>query len=167
MVTASVGSDNNAFEPLTLEAISAEDFVVENDSSVDINATIVLNFEHERVHFVIVAGWDDQEEPTDFSRVKWYHKALPEGMFNYSWKSFIPNLSDLSELYIPQYIRARSGEQSYSVNVFTGQLIPPEIKDFDTARRVHFVVGYTPNNENNFYLLSQPITLPVPVPLTP
>jgi len=165
MVTASIGSDINAFEPLTLEAISAEGFVVGNDNSVDINATIVPSPEHENVYIVIVIGWDDQEGLTDWGKVKWYYKVLPKDILNDGWKRFTPELSDLSNLSIPQYIMARSGEQSHSVNVFTGQLLPPEIEDFGTARRVHFVVGYTPNND--LYLLSQPITLKVPVPLTP
>jgi len=160
MVTASIGSDINAFEPLTLEAISAESFVVGNDSSVDINATIVPSPEHENVYIVIVLGWDDQEGPTDWGKVKWYYKVLPKDILNDGWKRFTPELSDLANLSIPQYIMARSGEQSHSINVFTGQLLPPEIEDFGTARRVHFVVGYTPNND--LYLLSQPITLKIP-----
>jgi hypothetical protein len=160
MVTANIGSDINAFEPLTLEAISAEGFVVGNGNSVDINATIVPSPEHENVYIVIVIGWDDQEGLTDWGKVKWYYKVLPKDILNDGWKRFAPELSDLSNLSIPQYIMARSGEQSHSVNVFTGQLLPPEIEDFGTARRVHFVVGYTPNND--LYLLSQPITLKVP-----
>jgi hypothetical protein len=165
MVNASVGNEfEKALEALTLEDdILAEDFVVENDSSVDINATIVPKPEHENVYIVIVAGWDDQEGTTDWEKVKWYRKELPKDMVNDTgWRDFAP---DLSKLYIPQYIRAHSGEQSHFVNVFTGQLLPPEIEGFGTARRVHFVVGYTPNNV--IYLLSQPITLKVPVPLTP
>ena len=166
MVTASVGSEIDAFKALTLEEILEDGFVVENDSSVDINATIVPSPEHEDVHIVIVVGWDDQEETTDWGKVKWYYKVLPKNMHDDTgWVSFVPSLSDLSKLYIRQYIKARFGEQSHFVNVFTGQLLPPEIEGFGTARRVHFVVGYTPNNV--IYLLSQPITLKVPVPLTP
>ena len=150
IVTASVASSaTDAFETLTSGA------EVKNNSYIDINAIIEPKPEHQDVSIVIIAKWELENKVTLEEKIEWYNKVLPENMFNDTgWKPL-----DFSNI---QYM-THSGKESYSVNVFTGKLLPLEEKTF-TAKRVHFYIGYTIPSypPNNVFYLSQPITFSFP-----
>jgi hypothetical protein len=164
VVTANLENDNGIFEPLTRD----DKLKVTTDRSVDINAIITPDPNHQFIDIVIVAGWDNQQQ------TRWYQKTPTSTMFdNTGWVEWTPDLSKLHVLPYGTY----TGKESYPVNVFTGKLVPPPVEGFSQAKQVNFVIGYgswvaatNPNDppEGKFvYVVSQPITFQLPVPLTP
>ncbi len=174
-VTANRENDQQVFEPLTRD----DELKISTGRSVDINATITPNPDHPFISIVVVAGWDSQEQLPWYqasSEFNWYQKTRSLNMLNDTgWVEWTP---DLSSEIIP-YIIYPSGRKEYSINVFTGQLVPPQVEGFSQAKRVHFFIGYgifadVPSSNPNeppeskyVYIVSQPITFQLPVPLTP
>jgi len=143
-VFVSVENSTDFFEPLTLD----DEKVIEQGSSVDINAIIIPEPYHQIVDIVAVA-------------------APSQSVFSDAgWKRWSP---DLSKPYIEAY-GTRSGQARYSINVFTGQL-PDKIEGIGPVKRVHLFVGYglwVPSQSGFSYLVSQPVTLEIsPLQLTP
>jgi hypothetical protein len=165
MVTVSVENSTDFFEPLTLD----DEKVVEQGSSVDINATIIPESNHQIVDIVAVAALDAQEETRwdKLSELSWYQKTPSPNVFSDTgWKPWSP---ELSNPHIEAY-GTRSGQARYSINVFTGQL-PDNIEGIGSIKRVHLFVGYglwVPSQGGFSYLVSQPVTLEIaPIQLTP
>ncbi|BAP56230.1 hypothetical protein THII_1933 [Thioploca ingrica] len=163
VVTANLENNNGIFEPLTRD----DQLKLTAGRSVDINAIITPDPNHQFIDIVIVAGWDNQQQ------TRWYQKTPTSTMFdNTGWVEWSP---DLSKLHVIPY-GTYTGRESYPVNVFTGKLVPPPIEGFGQAKYVNFFVGYgiwiAPMNpsdppEGKFvYDVSQPITFQLPVPLT-
>jgi hypothetical protein len=144
---------------------------------VDINAIITPDPIHKPIDVVVIAGWDNQEQPQFGSALQqwsWYQKTPTSTLLgNTGWIEWFP---DLSKLHVIPY-GTFTGKESYSVNLFTGKLVPPSIEGFGQAKHVHFFVGYgiwaAPINaaddpQGRFvYVVSQPITFQLPLPLTP
>jgi hypothetical protein len=145
MVTVKVGDSPDSAEPLTRN----DERVIEQGSFVDINATITPEPYHHMLELVVVAALDGEEEMTwdKLSNWGWYQKISDA-----EWKTWPLNLS---KLYIEPYGTIRSGEKSYSINVFTGELTLGSVK------RLHLFVGYGlwVSNGGYSYLVSQPVTL--------
>lgn len=163
-MTANLENETGIFEPLTRD----DELKLPADRSVDINAIITPDPNHQFIDIVIVAGWDNQQQ------THWYQKTPALNMFdNTGWVEWTP---DLSKLHVIPY-GIYTGKESYPVNVFTGKLVPPPIEGFGQAKQVNFFIGYgiwvaatNPNDppDGKFvYVVSQPITFQLPVPLTP
>ncbi len=154
MVTVDVEDSSDSAEPLTRN----DDRVIEQGSFVDINATITPEPSHQMLEIVVVAALDLEEEMNwdKLSNWGWYQKISDA-----EWKTWPLNLS---KLYIEPYGTTRSGEKSYSINVFTGEL------PLESVKRLHLFVGYglwVPNGGYS-YLVSQPVTLEMtPVQVVP
>ena len=165
-VFVSVENSTDFFEPLTLD----DEKVIEQGSSVDINAIIIPEPYHQIVDIVAVAALDGEDEmrwDKAFSNWIWYQKTPSQSVFSDAgWKRWSP---DLSKPYIEAY-GTRSGQARYSINVFTGQL-PDKIEGIGPVKRVHLFVGYglwVPSQGGFSYLVSQPVTLEIsPLQLTP
>lgn len=164
VVTANLENENGVFEPLTRE----DKLKVTANRSVDINAIITPDPIHQFIDIVIVAGWDNQEQ------TYWYQKTPTSTLLdNTGWVEWTP---DLSKLHVIPY-GTYAGRESYPVNVFTGKLVPPPIEGLDQAKQVNFFIGYgvwvaatspaDPPEGRFIYVVSQPITFQLPVPLTP
>ncbi|RKZ47571.1 MAG: hypothetical protein DRR08_32340, partial [Candidatus Parabeggiatoa sp. nov. 2] len=159
-VTVSVEDSSGFVEPLT----RSDERLIEQGSFVDINATITPEPYHQVVEIVVVAALDVEEEMNwdKLSNWGWYQKISDA-----EWKPWPLNLS---KLYIEPYGTTRSGQESYPINIFTGELT------LDSVKRLHLFVGYglwVPNPSNPSqggfsYLVSQPVTLEMtPVQVVP
>ena len=155
IVTVSVENSADFFEPLTRD----DEKIIEQGRSVDINATITpeSDQDHQVVNIVAVAMLYNQD-----SNVILYQKTLSQNVFNETGWVVLQDL-DLSQPYVIPY-GIHSGEESYSINVFKGQL-PDEIEGFGTLKRVDLYVGYgfspNPSEGEYSYLVSLPVTLEI------
>jgi hypothetical protein len=153
IVTVSVENSADFFEPLSRD----DEKVIEQGRSVDINATITPESDHQVVDIVAVAILEAQD-----SNVIWYQKTLSQNVFSDTGWVVLQEL-DLSQPYVMPY-GIHAGEQSYSINVFKGQL-PDEIEGFGTLKRVSLYVGYgfspNPSEGKYAYLVSLPVTLEI------
>jgi hypothetical protein len=158
VVTANVeNEDGIIFEPVTQENKETK-LKITSDRSVDINAIVTPDLNHPIIDIVVVAGWDDNQ-----GSIHWYQKTKIQDMFDNKtgWIGWIP---DMSKLQVTPYVTYENVKESYSVNVFTGRLVPPT--DFSQAKQVHFYAGYgfyDSNNNKFVYVVSQPLTFQLPV----
>jgi hypothetical protein len=153
VVTANVENVAGIFEPVTQDN-KETNLKITADSSVDINA--IITPAHSFIEMVVVASWDNQ------GTIHWYQKTKTPNIScdetnswceEIGWENFDLNMS---KPYAKPY-GIYTGKESYLVNVFTGQLVPPA--GLEQAQQVHFYVGYgIPQSGRYIYIVSQPLT---------
>jgi hypothetical protein len=153
-VMASVENADGVFEPLTL----VDDLLVETERQVDIQAQITPDSNHQPIDIVVIAIFSNQT-----SKAIWYQKMPSEDMFSDTGWQQLGGL-ELAQPYVTPY-GTHSGETSYSVSVFKGQL-PNHIDEIGEVKQVDFYVGYgyranqaQADKKGYSYLVSWPLTL--------